>query len=58
VINFTFFVPGIVDIQKTEPTKCRMLFLRRLYYIITLSIPKCFEPQRVIIREQVSKNTA
>jgi len=41
-----------------QPTKCTMFFLRCLDHIITLSIPACFSPQGIIIREQVSNNTA
>ena len=29
-----------------------------LYYIITLSIPTCFRPHGIIIREKVSNNIA
>jgi len=36
-------------IHNTETTKCTLLFLRYLYYIITLSILTCFNPQRIII---------
>jgi glucose-6-phosphate 1-dehydrogenase len=38
----------------TRDQQMHTFFLRYLYYTITLSIPTCFSPQRIIIREQVT----
>jgi hypothetical protein len=42
--------------HNTQPTKCRILFLRYLYNNITL-IPTCFDPHWNIIREQNHSNS-
>ena len=51
------FILYTVDIRNTQPTKYTLLFLRYLYYNITLNVPTCFEPQRIIIREPNQSNT-
>jgi hypothetical protein len=42
---------GMKIIHDTEKTKCTMLYLRYLNYIVTLSIYYYFNPQRIFIRE-------
>jgi hypothetical protein len=56
--NETYYVNDIKAIHNIQTGKCTTFFLRCLYYSITLSIATCFRPQRIIIREQVSYNTA
>ena len=54
-----FYVQAYVyQFGTLRPTKGAILFLRYLYYNITLNIPTCFDPQGLIIREPNQSNTA
>jgi hypothetical protein len=54
------FMPCTVDNQFTtlRPTKCAVLFLRYLYYNITLNVPTCLHPQGIVAWESNQSNTA
>ena len=47
-----------LPIHNTQTIKCTALFVRYLYYNITLNIPTCFDPQGIIVRESNQSITA
>jgi hypothetical protein len=47
------FIPCTVDnlFATRRPTKCTIMFLRHLYYSVTLNIPTCVSPQGFSVRK-------
>ena len=57
IILIILYCPLITNSQH-QTKKSENLFLRSLYYNITLNIPTCFGPQQTIIRESNQSNIA
>jgi len=51
-------VNTVVKIQDIKPTKYTKLFLRYLYYNVTLNITTCFGPKGTVSRESNQSNAA
>jgi len=59
-LNWILFIPCIFDgiFHDTEPTNCTDLFLRYLFYNITLNIATCCRRQGTNIRESNQNHVA
>jgi len=51
-------VNTVVKIQDIKPTKCTKLFLRCVYYSVTLNVTTCFGPKGTVSRESNQSKAA
>jgi len=57
------FYPDMSNVNKNITVEAKLIsppthFLRYLYYNITLSMTKCFDPRRIVLREATTNNSA